>query len=446
MEVHVVSKHDNSQHATFTLPDDTTLPELAESSIRIRTQIVSLTSNNLTYARMGFLARWWDTYPVADYYPTPYNNPADWGIAPARGHATVEESNIPDLVPGTVLQGFWPTSAALTDLKLEASLPAGHWVEISEHRQKLMPLYNRYVHVPESLENISRTQSLDSAEQEKIDRLAWPSVVLCRAGNHLNEYVFPVQPGTTTPIHPYGGKSGLRAMWTAADGDVTSAVMVSLGASTKTALGFAYFFNRRPKHSAPLGFLQVTSSVDQISTATEMANPVFPCKAVDYTDISSVETSKWLEERCPSKIVILDFGARSNALDKLLELIKNNDTLKSASEIIVQIGSQQKVYTPEESQASRQAMIDLGKVQYNTSGIEDTAIELLGLEKFFNKLLDSQLDMVNHRHECAPGLELIWGQGVAGPNGISSGWDRLCKGQAGPNEGLVYRVQPVDSA
>lgn len=57
MDVHVVSKKDNQQHATFTI--STPLGKLAESSVRIRTQLISLTSNNLSYARMGGLLRWY---------------------------------------------------------------------------------------------------------------------------------------------------------------------------------------------------------------------------------------------------------------------------------------------------------------------------------------------------------------------------------------------------
>ncbi|KAJ5698681.1 hypothetical protein N7462_000686 [Penicillium macrosclerotiorum] len=439
MEVHVVSKQDNSKHAAFTLLDTAYLPPLAESSIRIRTQILSLTSNNLTYVRLGDIAHWWDPYPVSDHYPAPYNDNARWGIAPAWGYATVEESTIPELVPGTVLHGFWPTSAALTDLKLKPSVPKGNWVEVSEHRQQVMPLYNRYVEIPASLAEISNASSPTPSQQEKLNRLAWPIVILCRAGSHLNEYVFPVNP-ETTPIHPFGSHAGGQE-WTAADADLSSAVMLSLGASTKTAKAFAYFFNRRPKETAPLGFLQVTSSVDRISAATEMASPTFPSKAIDYSEITSDASLKWLRERSPSKIVILDFGSRSNSLDLLLNAMKSDVALQSAKVVIVQIGSQQKVYTQDENLASVKAFVDLGKVQYNTSSVEDILIETLGMEKLFTQLNQQAEALTDHIHECAPGLELIWGSGVAGAHGIEAGWDRLCRGQVGSEEALVYRVQ-----
>lgn len=64
MGVHVVSKLDNRQHASFDL-DIPAQRERSDSSVSIRTQLISLTSNNLTYARMGGLLRWY----VAILYP-----------------------------------------------------------------------------------------------------------------------------------------------------------------------------------------------------------------------------------------------------------------------------------------------------------------------------------------------------------------------------------------
>ena len=59
MEVHVVSKVDNEQHATFTLQTPSSpAVELSPSSIRVRTLLVSLTSNNLSYARGGHFLHW----------------------------------------------------------------------------------------------------------------------------------------------------------------------------------------------------------------------------------------------------------------------------------------------------------------------------------------------------------------------------------------------------
>lgn len=60
MDVHVVSKANNEQHTSFTLPITSSLVlELRPFSIRVRTVLVSLTSNNLGYARGGHFLHWW---------------------------------------------------------------------------------------------------------------------------------------------------------------------------------------------------------------------------------------------------------------------------------------------------------------------------------------------------------------------------------------------------
>jgi hypothetical protein len=57
MDVHVISKTDNSQHVTVTL-ENHGLGQLEDNSIRVKTSYISLTSNNLSYARGGALLGW----------------------------------------------------------------------------------------------------------------------------------------------------------------------------------------------------------------------------------------------------------------------------------------------------------------------------------------------------------------------------------------------------
>jgi Protein of unknown function (DUF2855) len=72
--IHVVSKHDSAKHASFQLDEE--MP-LAASSLRVRTKLIAMTFNNLAYAQGGCLLHWWDTYPVPETAPTPYNNRDD---------------------------------------------------------------------------------------------------------------------------------------------------------------------------------------------------------------------------------------------------------------------------------------------------------------------------------------------------------------------------------
>jgi hypothetical protein len=380
---------------------------------------------------------------VSEDYPTPYNDTASWGIVPSWGYATIEESTIPELAAGTLLWGFWPTSSAPTDLKLKQGSPEGHWIETSDHRQQMMPLYNRYTTAPTSNSITALTTEvspLSESALEERDRMAWTALFIGgSAGFLLSDYVFPSDPETQPPIHPLGNQSGLQ--WTFSDGDLSSAVVINLAASTKTARVFSYYVSRKPDGSAPLGLLQVTSSVSRIAEADKNLSTPVPSKAVSYADAGSAETGDWLADRKASKIVIIDFGARAGALENVLSLIKSRADLQSCKVVIIQVGNEQKVYSTEELLAGRSAMAELGKIQYNTSGVQDTVLESVDPEAYFetkNKLWDQWLDT---RHLSVPGMQIVFGSGVSGADGIEGGWERLCHGEVGSEEGLVYKMQ-----
>jgi hypothetical protein len=469
MSVHVVSKHDNRQHAALKVPA-AAQSELSESSVRVRTLLISLTSNNLTYARMGQFLHWyvqvairkqtsvpakrhrigliffiarWDAYPVSKDYPAPYNDSSSWGIVPSWGYATIEETTIPELAKGTVLWGFWPTSSALTDLKLKSGAPNGHWIETSDHRQQLMPLYNRYTVAPttNSITDLTtEVNPLSEPAQEERDRMAWTALFIGgKAGFILSEYVFSSDPETRPPIHPLGNQPGLH--WTLSDGDLSSAVVINLAASTKTARVFSYHVSRKPDSSAPLGLLQVTSSVSRIAEASQNVGTSVPFKAVGYENVGSDETGKWLASRKASKIVIVDFGSRASVLQELLSLIKSRPDLQSCKVVIVQVGNEQKVYSGEEILAGRAKIAELGKVQYNTSGVQDTVLESMDQEAYFTTQKKFWEQWLDRRQLNAPGMEIVMGSGVSGTDGVEGGWERLCHGEVRPEEGLVYKMQ-----
>ncbi|KAL2825741.1 hypothetical protein BDW59DRAFT_145868 [Aspergillus cavernicola] len=326
MDIHVVSKSDNRQHTAFQIPAPT--DPLKPSSIRLKTALLGLTSNNLTYALGGTQLRWWDAYPVPSTCPAPYNDQSKWGIVPAWGLATVLESTIPEITPGTTFFGFWPTSSHSIDLELTPTEPAGHWRETSPHRQNLMSLYNRYM--------VFDTQG------KEITEFAWDVAVrpIWVAGYVFSEYVFTSDPETRPVIHPLGGTDG----WTTQDSDLSKAVFVSLAASTKTGRATAYNFFCRPPRKGPVGFLQVTSSPSSIAEAADKFIPSFPVKALGYEDIT--HSGEWLAGIKAERIVIADFGARDGALDDLIKVIQSNPELDSLKVTIMQVGKQQKVPTP----------------------------------------------------------------------------------------------------
>ncbi|KAJ0417259.1 hypothetical protein BJY00DRAFT_289872 [Aspergillus carlsbadensis] len=420
MAVHVVSKTDNRQHATFELPEKQ--QPLQPSSVRVRASLITLSSNNLSYALGGTRLRWWDAYPIPVTAPPPYNDNSAWGIVPAWGLATVIESNVSEIDPGTTFYGFWPTSQHAVDLQLVPDELPGHWRETSAHRAALMPVYNRY-------------NTLDISNRDS-ESLGWEVGIkpVLLAGYVLSQYVFTPDPKLNPPVHPFGGTEE----WGAGTADLSKSVFVSLAASTKTARSLAYYFYCRPAGSGPLRFLQVTSSPAAIAEAADKFLPQFLVKAIGYDEIESGEA--WLGEAKPERIIIADFGARDGALDRLRRVIGNSDSLKGSTVTILQIGYQQKVYTPQEAQGFQADVVALGKVRTNTSAIQETAIELQGAAPYFSEYNKRWKQWVEHRECAAPDLKLVWGEGVVGDKGVEGAWDRLGQGQVRPEEVLVYRL------
>lgn len=140
-----------------------------------------------------------------------------------------------------------------------------------------------------------------------------------------------------------------------------------------------------------------------------------------------------------STIVIVDFGARANILDQLVESIMDHPVLQSCTLPIIQVGSQQKVYTDEDVLATKEEMSRLGKVQYNTSGVQDTVMQLNGAEAYFDTISPLWDQWLRSRHRSIPDMRIVWGKGISGADGVEGGWQRLCQGLVGGGEGLVYR-------
>lgn len=279
----------------------------------------------------------WDAYPVPEAAPAGYNDNTQWGIVSAWGFGIILESNISSLRPGTLLFGFWPMASAPVDLELQESDPQGHWVEVSKHRGKVMSVYNQYQQKGHH-ELVNGTLSVDFPE-EQLSQMAWTSLfgAIWQTGFLLNRYTFTSDPDTHSPISPLGNK----LPWTKDDADLSQAVLVSLSASGKTARGFAWqVLAKRAQGSGPLAFLQVTQAPDAIGDVA-FRHASVPSRVFSYSQLDGVvDMAAGLK---PQKLVIVDFGARDNALRKFMGLLDEKPGLKGVQTVIVQVGGEQKV-------------------------------------------------------------------------------------------------------
>ena len=416
-DVHVISKADIKDHAVVSVSESALSP-LQDGHVRVRSAILSLGSNNFSYALLGSVRSWWDTYPVPSFLPAPYNDPDQYGICPAWGYGEVLESRVSAIESGTLLWGFWPTSNLPVDLRLVPADVAGHWIEVSEGRKTLMNLYQRYI-VEDS---DARLASLD---HPKIEEMAWKAAfIVWEAGYLMTDMVFG-----SPSIHPLG-----EGKWDANDADLSRAVVISLSASGKTARAFTHgLVNRRAPNAKPLALLAITSNKD----SNIIPEASFPTLTVDYDATADDKTMSWIARQQPSKIVLADFGGRGNSLQKLLSALEKS--FSNVDLVIVGVGGSPQMSTQQElGQYAQKTMTLENRVQMNTSGVRDAAMEVQGADVYFQGL--SQAWRAFIKSASVHDMKVEIGEGVAGENGLEGGWTSLCNGKLQSDVALAYRI------
>jgi hypothetical protein len=430
----VLSKSDYTEQSLVSLPSPP-IPDfnaLPQSTVLVRTTIIALTANNLSYARGGSILHWWSTYPVPPSLPKPYNSSSTYGIVPAWGYGTILASSIPSLQPNTTLWGYFPVSTLPVPLLLKPSPGGamGHWIEHSPHREEVMPLYQRYlVHSPSSLINPSSLV---------LDKLAWRALIfpLWECGYLLNRFVFPQQTPSTAPaLHP----SSTHLTWPSSSSDLTNALVILLAASSKTALCFAQQlkYTRHQDRTSPLAVIGVTSE----SSLPFARDTHWFDDMLLYTDLQTTLTDllATAREKRLSHVVVVDFGGRNAADQKL------HATLAAVQPpiptTIIGVGAEPKILTAAERATVEAQNASIGKVKMNTSNLRAAAIEMLGEQAYFDDVEVKWREFLEAGG--APGIRLRWGEGMEGKEGVGAAWRALC-GREGtkvqPDEGMVFRL------
>ena len=427
--VRIVSKENYDQQYFFDL-SLSSLPALPASSVRIRPRLLGLGSNNLAYCSAGQMLHWWSAFPVPSSLPSPYNDEEQYGIAPGWGLGEVLESTIQSLQAGTMLYGFMPLSAHPVDLELRQSdAIESHWLEISESRQKLMPLYKRYTFIEDPLSPANEVGS------------AYTSTLVWGAGYCLNRFSLASWPGdpTITPMPDF------KLPWPKGSEDLKSALVVALGAGGKASRGFVQQLatNRAPA-SGPKGLLEVSSNTDSIMPSLK---PGFDHHIVTYGNALSSGTLCWINSLNIERILICDFGSRDNIVEKLTLSLR--DQLKGTKVDLITIGGESKVYTAEEKAARIFRNKLLQGTPMNTSGIREEAIKQLGEATFFEQY-SSELQRVIETELARNkgtadegkvlGVKLLWREGLRGINGLEQAWTDVAQGRVPGSEGLVFRI------
>jgi hypothetical protein len=411
--VHVISKQDVSVHHTVAV-DTALLPPLAEGAVRMRSSTLSITLTNMAYAQLGTMLGWWNAFPVPSFLPAPYGDKDAWGIVQSWGFARAIESKNAAISEGALLFGVWPTSSLPVDMaftpKKTASFEGVFFQEVSEHRQVLMPLYNHY-------------QVVDSNHPEELQ--AWESTTqpIWLAGYFLNRYGFPAAGSGDPRISPAG-----LGEWTKEDADLSSAVVVSLASSSKTSRGFVWNLCRRTPSggNAPLALLEVTTSPNVLPDL----KAEFGTHKTSYDDLSSQATIDWIAKFKPSRIVMVNCGAPADTVVKFIDTVLASDAVPAPQVTLVTLVSMHGLI-PDKGPRMK-------TVHMNTSPIIETAFEAQGIDSVMETRYAAFRQWVEEK--AWGDMEMHWGKGIEGADGIEGAWESLAKGALPRQKALIFKI------
>ncbi|KAI4864411.1 hypothetical protein F4820DRAFT_458821 [Hypoxylon rubiginosum] len=143
--IQVLEKEHYFSQALVPLPSAVPYPPLAPSSLLLRTKLLALTVNNFTYAKLGFLAHWWDVHYLSASTPAPYDDPSKYGRLSAWGWAEVLELTHTGVPAGSFFWGYQPIGTLpqdLTNINIRADGPA--YAALTRIMFETAYLMNRY--------------------------------------------------------------------------------------------------------------------------------------------------------------------------------------------------------------------------------------------------------------------------------------------------------------
>ncbi|KUI64539.1 hypothetical protein VM1G_00619 [Cytospora mali] len=401
-----------TQHLV-TLPNAIPYPALGTSSVRVRTKVMSLTANNITYAKLGFMLRWWDVHPLPPSAPAPFNDATKYGCINCWGFAEVLESTHPSVEKGSYLWGYQPIGTLAQDLVVKEGKVPGQVIVMNEHRQGIMPIYNRYLVFP---------TSMSSKIESKADQVAYDAIlrVMFETAYLMNRFVFTSDPEDTVNPRMDNGT------WTSEMADSSDATFICLAPGSKVALCFA----RELKHGRG-------KSVGRVIGAASEHSLEFVVGTGEYDEvISTKETPKDVLPAVDSgkRVILVDFGGRAGVAEKWAAVISKSHK----NFLLVQVGSEVSEVSSSELLAGMQKMQSVKPtyeaVQVNASDMRARAMAKVGEKQYFEGLEDAWKAF---NKAGIKGFRVTWGDGM---QDVAKGWDLLCSGGSKPSDGLSYVI------
>lgn len=395
------------------LPDAIPYAPLGPSSVRVRTKAMSLTANNMSYAKAGFLLNWWNVHPLPPSTPPQFNNATKYGRINCWGFAEVLESTHPSVGKGSYLWGYQPIGTLAQDLVLEKGTVPGQVFVKNDYRQDIFSIYNRYFVFPADLGKDIEARA-ESIAYDAIFRVMYETAYL------VNRFVFTPDPKETLP------PDTADTTWDPSKADIKGATVICFAPGAKVALSFA----RELRHGQKKPVAKVIGAASEFSIE-------FVRQTGEYDEV--ISTSEGLSNvlaRVPDggKIVLVDFGGRGGIAPKwaaaLSETHKDVLLMKCGGEISEQSSSD----VLASFQKAQSTTPTYESAQINASDIRDLAIAKYGEERYFT---DFEEAWGAFKQTPIKGLNITWGNGM---EDVVKGWKSLSAGTVQPNEGLAYVI------
>lgn len=317
-----------------------------------------------------------------------------------------------DAATGATLYGYLPISTEEWTLSIDADTGLKDIVFATDpHRAHLWNIYNRYAVTHQSLAELEQAQGAES--------LGWDASAQPLIGTAYNMNVYGFAWEDANRVHPSG-----EAEWTAADADLKDAVVISLNASGKTGLGWAYTLrNDRPAEFQPKAIIGVGSpaSKELLEKSGLYDRAVLNSEAEAFAKDPLVAQAK--------RVVVFEFGSRAGTVPAWCGALAANGVPYT----LVGIGAEVKAMSQAEV-LEKVSKRPSGFVQANADVMREKGIALSG-DKYFEQFY-AALEKFKAKGGF-PGVELQWGQGL---EEWEKGWEALCQDIVPASKGLVYRI------
>ncbi|KAI1102787.1 hypothetical protein F4804DRAFT_311939 [Jackrogersella minutella] len=399
--IQILDKKNYFKQALVPLPNALPLPPLGESSLRVRTEVLCVTSNNFSYCRHGEMFGWWDVHPIPPSTPAPYNDASTYGRINCWGYAKVIDSTFAGVPKGSFVWGYLPIGTLPQDFQVKQGNVPNQFIVTEPYRQKQLPVYNRYMVFPETLSKEIEARS-DGIAYDSLARVMHLTAYL------MTDFMFPPDPSQSVSLTP-------------AQADLTDATIVVFAPGSKVGLAMAHLLRHQRPAGKPRRVLAAASESSRpFVEATGLYDAVVSTGADPVEALAGAPKDK--------KVVIVDFGGRAGVAWKwAAQLAPAFPKIQ-----VLAVGFQVSDPTEQGEQAAPPAGVEV--LQVMADDLLTAAIAKVGEREYFEGMFKSWEGL---RKDGFKGFRVNWGEGM---EAVKEAWDRFARNEAQADEGLVFKL------